>query len=215
METTMKNKKYWMILILAITLVLATTTGGWAYLVDTGPSPNQAYNGGWLYSTNNGTFIAFTYYAAEFTLDQDSTITSIEGSMSVGTPGSLRVVIYDDGGDIPGTSLYHKDFSLLTKDSAPTWHGTSELNWTLSSGTYWVAFEVPNPGFWAWMWTHPLKPLGNEAYWNNWGTGYASNDSFDMGVRIDGGALVPLPPTVLLLGSGLLGLVGWRRFRKA
>jgi hypothetical protein len=28
------------------------------------------------------------------------------------------------------------------------------------------------------------------------------------------GAPVPLPPTVLLLGSGLLGLVGWRRFRK-
>ena len=26
--------------------------------------------------------------------------------------------------------------------------------------------------------------------------------------------VVPLPPTVLLLGSGLLGLVGWRRFRK-
>jgi hypothetical protein len=25
---------------------------------------------------------------------------------------------------------------------------------------------------------------------------------------------VPLPPTVLLLGSGLLGLAGWRRFRK-
>jgi hypothetical protein len=29
------------------------------------------------------------------------------------------------------------------------------------------------------------------------------------------GAPVPLPPTMLLLGSGLLGLVGWRRFRKS
>ena len=28
-------------------------------------------------------------------------------------------------------------------------------------------------------------------------------------------AVVPLPPTVWLLGSGLLGLVGWRRFRKS
>ena len=27
--------------------------------------------------------------------------------------------------------------------------------------------------------------------------------------------VVPLPPTALLLGSGLLGLVGWRRFRKS
>lgn len=27
--------------------------------------------------------------------------------------------------------------------------------------------------------------------------------------------LVPVPPTALLLGSGLLGLVGWRRFRKS
>ena len=35
-----------------------------------------------------------------------------------------------------------------------------------------------------------------------------------VGRYFEGGGSVPLPPTVLLLGSGLLGLVGWRRFRK-
>jgi hypothetical protein len=32
--------------------------------------------------------------------------------------------------------------------------------------------------------------------------------------RVDG-TVVPLPPTLLLLGSGLLGLAGWRRFRES
>jgi hypothetical protein len=33
-------------------------------------------------------------------------------------------------------------------------------------------------------------------------------------VQFDG-APVPVPPTILLFGSGLVGLVGWRRFRKS
>jgi hypothetical protein len=37
------------------------------------------------------------------------------------------------------------------------------------------------------------------------------------GVNLSGGELapVPLPPSAFLLGSGLLGLAGWRRFRKS
>jgi hypothetical protein len=30
-----------------------------------------------------------------------------------------------------------------------------------------------------------------------------------------GGSVVPIPPTMLLVGSGLLGLAGWRKFRKS
>jgi hypothetical protein len=33
-------------------------------------------------------------------------------------------------------------------------------------------------------------------------------------VPITGNAVVPIPPTLLLLGSGLLGLAGWRRLKK-
>ena len=41
-------------------------------------------------------------------------------------------------------------------------------------------------------------------------TQWPAVDNFYVGL-----AAVPVPPTVLLLGSGLLGLVGWRRFRKS
>jgi hypothetical protein len=52
------------------------------------------------------------------------------------------------------------------------------------------------------------------AYYPN-GT-YSGTDYFwsDINPGFEGTASVPLPPTVLLLGSGLLGLAGWRRFKK-
>jgi uncharacterized membrane protein len=51
---------------------------------------------------------------------------------------------------------------------------------------------------------------------------FGINDAGQMvGVYVDGNGYhgflatpVPLPPTVLLLGSALLGLAGWRRMRK-
>lgn len=45
-------------------------------------------------------------------------------------------------------------------------------------------------------------------------TGYSGGGWFIGGVEALGQNPVPLPPTLLLFGSGLLGLVGWRRYRK-
>jgi hypothetical protein len=46
----------------------------------------------------------------------------------------------------------------------------------------------------------------------DWQTG---GDQVDLdNVRLNSSAVIPVPPTLLLLGSGLLGLGGWRRFRK-
>jgi hypothetical protein len=46
---------------------------------------------------------------------------------------------------------------------------------------------------------------------SGWGTDkpFAIYDNFEVGSNA-----VPLPGTLVLLGSGLLGLVGWRRFKK-
>jgi hypothetical protein len=59
-----------------------------------------------------------------------------------------------------------------------------------------------------------LTVLASDCGWGGHG-GYAYVDGFSQYVPPDPPGVVPLPPTVLLLGSGLLGLVGWRRFKKS
>jgi hypothetical protein len=55
------------------------------------------------------------------------------------------------------------------------------------------------------------QPLENEA--RTISGVWTADDSLKFGVRIDG-VEVPLPGAFWLLGSGLLGLAGWRRFMK-
>ena len=50
-----------------------------------------------------------------------------------------------------------------------------------------------------------------------WGTSSNPNRQFGLGsITYDNGlAPVPVPPSVLLLGSGLVGLIGLRRVRRS
>jgi hypothetical protein len=66
-----------------------------------------------------------------------------------------------------------------------------------------------------------FAPFSVPIHWNvssdglQWNGSLSGTVDFDVCFTIMGHVqAVPLPPTVLLLGSGLLGLAGWRRFRK-
>jgi hypothetical protein len=154
------------------------------YFIDTGPGPDIL--GGWALE-NLGPNYTF-FYAAEFTLPQKATNTSIEGWIAAFGSGQLMTAIYSNAGNIPGSKIYSAPFSIsIDPNYSAGWYGAKGLNWSLAPGTYWVSFELdplvpqthgmPNPS---------ANPLGNEAWWdgNQW---YNANDfgqNLDIGVRI-------------------------------
>jgi hypothetical protein len=72
--------------------------------------------------------------------------------------------------------------------------------------------NVPFPVYWYCI----PGPDPDQYLWQAWGQGVACLDfSYSQTLEVvDLAGPVPLPPTILLLSSGLLGLVGWTRFRK-
>jgi len=131
---------------------------------------------------------------------------------------TLTLAIYADGGEVPDGSreLFSKTFSVGAGNSYD-WYGLSDLTWTLSPGTYWVAFEVrPGDSYSGLMASGAPNPLPNAAYVPSGFYGYLANDSLKLGIRIEENpAPVPEPATIFLLSPGLLGLLGFKKsFRK-
>ena len=181
-------RKLFKIVLLGVLLLGFVSGTASAYLVDTGPGLGDPWSLGGI----NGQCLA-----AEFSLDNLSTITSIEGWIICWTGGNLVAAIYSDGGDVPGTKIFSTSFSI-TKDTTPTWHGAIGLDWTLNPGTYWVVFEIPQGS--AVVATMPgssSQPLGNEAY-KLPGNPWIPFNTLDIGVRIDGSPVTVTvkPPSI-------------------
>jgi hypothetical protein len=202
---------------LGIMFSVTSSLPAWAYIIETG-TPTGPFSSSTVISKNQ-------FLAGEFTINQAETIGSIEIFTDSVWGGDFRIAIYDDdavAGETPGTLRYSSIYPLVTNFSYD-WRGVFGLNWVLNPGTYWVSFEVPeyssgetgslNP----WIQfggKKPENPLGNEAWWGSSNNRWFELDDQDMGVRIGGPQVVPLPGAVWLLGSGLLSLAGWRRFKK-
>lgn len=165
------------------------------------------------------------WLAAEFVLDQDYYLTDIHGLLTnnAQTGRNFTITIYGDGGDVPDSSqlIYSNTATITGANGQASWEGyhiSYENGLALHQGTYWVSFEVRpnnylNNQYSGSMPQVSATPLGNEAYAR--GT-WSALDTLDIGVRIQGNpAPVPEPATLFLLGTGLAGLAGLRRRKKA
>jgi hypothetical protein len=112
-------------------------------------------------------------------------------------------------------------------------YGAGFSGWTVTpiDDQHVVATNNSAPTSATWNYQFTGSPVANWGlYWDGYLNGVfqvgesdvTTNGAIYAGPRGNGdyyydaprGEVVPLPPTVLLLGSGLLGLVGWRRVRK-
>lgn len=117
-----------------------------------------------------------------------------------GGRGSFTVALYTDSpGHLPGTLINSWSASFITASNAGGWNGVSGINQSVSSGTYWVAFEVQGSDSFAGVVpVTPPSPLVNYAF--NPGSGYvAMADSF--GVQV---TAVPEPEVIAMLLAGLI-----------
>lgn len=199
---------------LALTVTLANVAMA-GYIVNTGDGPD---------TDMGNTLDYFNWYAVQFTLDSDTTIGSLEAWMGAATNSgdpTVAAALYLDGPASPGPQLGIWNFEVPIPDSDywVGWAGVSDLNLSLTAGTYWLAFQVfggPGDSFNGYLpWVPDYPPTGYNYAWSyglmNWWFDQPPGVA-DFGFRIGDASsdpnAVPIPGAVWLLGSGLLGLFG-------
>ena len=119
---------------LGLTALIVTFPSNADVLLDTG----AGYHGGYALSLQQ-------FVAIQIEPERNQLITGFEGFIGVSNPGTVTVVLYADGDGIPDTALHWTTFAA--DESEPRWLGVSGLDWEVSPGKYWLAFEVYEAGF--------------------------------------------------------------------
>jgi hypothetical protein len=197
--------------VLAATSLMSAGNAQAILIVNTGAG--SATSGG-------GSVSSVQWLAGQFTLANSYTVNSVEGWFGEVTEGTLTAAIYTDSGSgVPISELFSQQFVLDNPSPGNnTWDGAFGLSWAFAPGTYWLAFEVRSGdtglGFMPNGTDGAPNPLADYAVWLGspqfqW---FSQDSSVAYGMRIDA---VPIPAAVWLFGSGLLGLIGIARRKKA
>jgi len=182
--------------------------------------------------------ISNTYFnvhaADDFQFSQGSNVTTLwwvgNSSSATSNLNGFNIGIYDNyfdaglGFNRPGNIVKNYGNIPLASVTETTSGGNfSEFNLTLPSPfpagantPYWLSIQADTSDngqpWWGWAIASTTN-LSKSVYGSGSAFGNQIPVEYDLTYQLYGNA-VPLPPTVFLLGSGLLGLAGWRRLRK-
>jgi hypothetical protein len=195
-------------LALAAAALLSTAAAQAVTVVDTGTPTNQPPFG---YALDSVDFVA-----GEVDFANAMQVNSVAAHILGGTAGdTFTVALYaDSGAHAPTGSALYTATATYTVDG---WNGVSGINWAVSTGAYWVAFEIGandtlSSNFENVVLDHGApKPLAFTAAAS--GSGYSTTASpMTFGLQV---SAVPEPASCLLLLAGLAGIGGLVRRQRA
>jgi hypothetical protein len=150
--------------------------------------------------------------ALKFSLSNSYSITSMEGYLWAGNPGTLTLALYNDSNGLPGNQLYASQFSAVDLGG---WSGTSGTNWLVSPGNYWAVFKVNSEQTFFGALEFPAPIVLPSAVLNDYYTSWTSCGGGCGGGLIVSGIATPVPEpetyAMFMAGLGLMGLIARRR----
>jgi hypothetical protein len=198
----------------AVTAAVALVPGiaSASFLLDTGTPQTGA--GAPLPTVLNLT----DWWAAEFTVGSGETITQLGAYLTQGTGNGNAFTwdLYSTNGTFLGAGREAPTDTIAgTYAPNPSGWSVTNVNWTVSPGTYWIAMQVSNTSQTTGLdlpvessTTTGTVPATEFAFAGS--NGRYSKSNTGVGIEV---STVPLPAAAWLFGSGLLGLgaVGRRR----